>query len=527
MMNIPLIFRTLRFLRIRQLAYQLSYRLHKGKVVEVGTTKEVARKKWVEPVSKPKCLLGDMAFSFIKIQSGFVGWNDSRQGNLWAYNLNYMDWLNQEGMDFETGALWIDRFVRGMRENRMGMDPYPIALRSINWVKFICRHWEVIEEERRKEWNDSLYTQILHLDKRLEYHLLGNHLLEDFYALFIAAIYFEDERLYHKIHQLLIRELDEEILSDGAHYEQSPMYHCILLDRLMDCYNFSSRNICFIGQETVNDRLKRYAQLMLGHLESIVYRQGEGGNALIPLLNDSAAGIAPSYSELCDYANRLGMDYEAIPLGDCGYRKMKNARMEAIVDVGNVRASYQPGHTHADTFNFELRLDGKPFVVDTGISTYNKTERRQYERSTQAHNTVTVEGRNSSEVWGGFRVGRRAHVEILEDTASRIQASHDGYKMVNCRHTRTFEVTDDVWRISDCVTGKGTAVAYLHLAPGVSVVKVKNGEVVTSRAKIRFSGASKIEILDERISTTYNVFEDIKKVAVHFSGELETVVEGQ
>lgn len=45
---------------------------------------------------------------------------------------------------------------------------------------------------------------------------------------------------------------------------------------------------------------------------------------------------------------------------------------EAIVDVGDIRASYQPGHSHADTFNYELRIGGKPFVMDTGISTYER-----------------------------------------------------------------------------------------------------------------------------------------------------------
>ena len=75
---------------------------------------------------------------------------------------------------------------------------------------------------------------------------------------------------------------------------------------------------------------------------------------------------------------------------ECGYRKLCSTHLEAVVDVGNITATYQPGHSHADTFNYELRIDCRPFVVDTGISTYNKTARRQYERSTSAHNTVTV-----------------------------------------------------------------------------------------------------------------------------------------
>ena len=35
-------------------------------------------------------------------------------------------------------------------------------------------------------------------------------------------------------------------------------------------------------------------------------------------------------------------------------------------------------------------------------------ERRRYDRSTAAHNTVSIDGTDSSEVWQIFRVGRRA-----------------------------------------------------------------------------------------------------------------------
>ena len=37
------------------------------------------------------------------------------------------------------------------------------------------------------------------------------------------------------------QQLEEQILPDGAHYEQSPMYHCILLDRLLDAINIGER----------------------------------------------------------------------------------------------------------------------------------------------------------------------------------------------------------------------------------------------------------------------------------------------
>lgn len=528
-MNVPLLFHTLKHLRVKQLLYQCWYRLHKHRLVNVDCPFDIKRKWWVESVVKPISLLSDDSFDFVNIRSCFTGWNEQKHGNLWTYNLNYMDWLCQEGIDYATGEKWINCFIEEMHSIKLGMDPYPTSLRTINWIKFICKHWDKIDFDSRDKWNNALYTQIVHLERRLEYHLLGNHLLEDFYGLFIAALYFEDERLYNKISRLLLRELHEEILPDGAHYEQSPMYHCILLDRLLDCYNFSSQNKCFKGQDKVTNQLKTYAQQMLGHLESIVYLKTEYSGSKIPLLNDSAVGIAPTYDDLCNYACRLGIKFNKIELGACGYRKLKNRRMEALVDVGNITASYQPGHTHADTFNFELLIDGVPFIVDTGISTYNKTQRRQYERSTSAHNTVSVDERNSSEVWGGFRVGRRACVNIEEDTPNRIKASHNGFKKtldfgVQCVHVRTFEMFEDKWCVVDNVMGGKTAIAYLHFSPNVKIEPLKNDMLQTSVAKICFRGASHIELLDAKVSKEYNVFENTKKVAVHFHNTLETVI---
>ena len=66
--------------------------------------------------------------------------------------------------------------------------------------------------------------------------------------------------MYDKASCLLYKELDEQILPDGSHYEQSPMYHCILLDRLLDCYNASINR----GHEKMCELLKLYVVRMLG-----------------------------------------------------------------------------------------------------------------------------------------------------------------------------------------------------------------------------------------------------------------------
>ena len=77
----------------------------------------------------------------------------------------------------------------------------------------------------------------------MEYHILGNHLLENGYALLFGAYYFGDKKLYEKAYQIVSEELEEQILEDGAHFELSPMYHQILLNRLLDCIYLVNSNI--------------------------------------------------------------------------------------------------------------------------------------------------------------------------------------------------------------------------------------------------------------------------------------------
>ena len=489
-MNIPLILRTVKHLKLTQVIYQVKNRLIKPAYVTYEAPFfEVLRGLKTEPIERYTSWDGNQ-FTFLNLEHEFAGWNFTENGMLWAYNQNYFDWINQEGITAEEGCKWIDQFIAEVRGG-FPMDPYPIALRSINWVKFFCRFPEAATKTRL----DSLYSQLCLLEKKLEYHLLGNHLLEDAYALYFVGSWLKvNDSWFEKAKRLLLSQLEEQILPDGAHYEQSPMYHCILLDRLLDCINMS---------QSTNDTgfincLKLYAERMLGHLESIVWSDGD-----ILMANDAAHGIAPMPVEIFDYARRLGIKWNAIPLKECGYRKLQDEHLEAVVDVGNITATYQPGHTHADTFNYELRIDGKPFVIDTGISTYNKTKRRQLERSTVAHNCVSVDGKNSSEVWGGFRVAKRAMVHDERFTVNRLEASHDGFEK-ECR--RKFEMKDGSFIVEDRYDGE--AVSYIHLAEGAD------------ENRITVEGAIKIETKPWKYSTEYNQFHAGKVMEIHFNGNL-------
>ena len=81
--------------------------------------------------------------------------------------------------------------------------------------------------------------------------------------------------------------------------------------------------------------------------------------------------------------------------------------------------------------------------VNSGTSEYGLSSRRLNQRKTFSHNTVEVDGKDSSLVWSGFRVANRArviarHAEIKDNHCIELNASHNGYKSLffGCNHKR-------------------------------------------------------------------------------------------
>ena len=229
-------------------------------------------------------------------------------------------------------------------------------------------------------------------------------------------------------------QLEEQVLADGAHYELSPMYHCVILERILDSYNLLSvaDDMLFEGLEAMRILLRDKAVIMLAWMEAMVV-----ADDTIPLLNDSANGVALTPKMLREYARRLQIKWDKGILGASGYRHIVQSSYEVIIDMAPLGVSYNLGHAHADTSTFLLWTKSRALFVDTGTSTYNAGERRNYERSTRAHNVVVVDGENSSKVWGTFRCAQRAQVIIEKDGPDEYAFLHDGYrdKGILCRRS--------------------------------------------------------------------------------------------
>jgi hypothetical protein len=506
-----------------QVSYQIFYRIRKN-LIKSEVSKEL--KIQSEPLNLIKgiqsngCYVEEKTFVFLNKAITFsetIDWDFAEYGKLWTYNLNYFDFLNQEGLSKEVGLSFIHHYVQSSKHLKNGLEPYPISLRGINWIKFLSKN--SIQDHTV---NQCLYNHYYTLLNTREFHLLGNHLIENGFSLFLGAYYFKDKSLLKAAISILKSELKEQTLQDGAHFELSPMYHQIILNRLLDCINIAKSN----NWSAFNDLelLSNYAKLMLGWLDTITYRNGT-----IPMVNDSTNGIAPNSKSLFEYAQRLELKWEKAVLTDSGYRKWEGEQYELLMDVGEIGPHYIPGHAHADTFNFDLNINEKPFIVDTGISTYEKNDLRQSERSTHAHNTVVLANENSSHVWGGFRVAERARITKLLETENTITGEHNGYKNLGVIHQRTFHREKEMILIEDNLIGIKTesSFAYLHFHPSISTPTIIGNKLIFSglNTAMEFTeGVKVIQKIDYKYCTGFNQTEKGIAIKVEFHKHLKTII---
>ncbi|MEP9373754.1 alginate lyase family protein [Mesorhizobium sp. KR1-2] len=405
------------------------------------------------------------------------GWDDPAVAKLWRYNLHYFDDLNAEGAEHRTDwhraliARWIAQNPPG---KGTGWEPYPTSLRIVNWIK-----WARAGNPLSSEVVTSLAVQARWLARRLEHHLLGNHLFANAKALVFAGCFFAGEEAGAWLDLglgILAREVPEQILEDGGHFELSTMYHALALEDMLDLVNV----LRAVGL-SIPDLWERKIAAMRSWLAAMSHPDGE-----IAFFNDAALGIAPLPWELEDYAERLGFAPTAavssLWLRDSGYVRLGDDRAVALLDVGRIGPDYLPGHAHADTLSFELSVDGRRAIVNSGTSVYGKGPERLRQRGTAGHNTVEIDGENSSEIWSGFRVARRARPEglfvSLQDQFSIVACSHDGYRRLSGqpRHRRSWYFGGDSLIVSDKVEGgHDRAVAAFHFHPAFTPSATADG----------------------------------------------------
>ena len=450
-----------------------------------------------------------------------ITWNSPDYPRLWQFNLHYFDWARevltkayQQGEIDKLSLSQLKHFIADwITANPLcffdGWHPYTTSLRIVNWT-FAIR---AIPSLAQPEVLASLWTQIQYLDRHKEYFAGGNHLLENLRALIIGGLNFDHptaEEIVRVALDQLIAQLTIQILPDGGHYERSPMYHLIVLNLIAESV------VCIHSAGwSVPATLLAPLQCMLQFAQGIRL-----SNGAYPLWNDAAYNIINPLDEVVSWVSQLlkqpsmhstdalherllsaagispvASTLPALPsisssFPDSGYYILRDRNgLELAFDCAPPCPNELPPHAHADCLTVDLYFKGQPLIVDTGTSQYSGGSIRSYERSTLAHNTITLTkpvrtakgktfvNQDQSEIWGSFRVGRKAQPFAVQSGQAQgwqwVQAAHDGYAIppLNAVHQRWVGLGTEGIVILDCLDS-AIATQYtsnFHFAPGLDL----------------------------------------------------------
>jgi uncharacterized heparinase superfamily protein len=459
-----LLFNTLRFLKWQQIYFRVVRKLIKPKITDVFNKVKPKRSVSWEHVrlydDKVNLELEACFLNYAKKINLPEDWNNESPSKLWVYNLHYFEDLLSENAheknEFHRQLLnsWIDENPVGYAN---GWEPYPISLRVVNILKAWLGGLECNEKIFR-----SAFVQASFLSNDLERHLLGNHYFANLKALLFAGVIYENSRWLRIAEKRLLTEIPEQILDDGANFELSPMYHSLILVDMLDMWNLS-RAYPAVFCSQLASLIQEYIPKMLAFMEAMAHPDGG-----VSFFNDSVDGIAPTKAKINNYAKKLGFKIESqdcnstqiIDNSNSGYICATVAGNKLMFDAAPVGPNYIPGHAHADTLSFELSIGAQRVFVNSGTSEYGLSLKRHNQRKTASHNTVEVDGKDSSQVWSGFRVANRAEIvsryaELNHDHGIVLQAAHNGYKLLlgGCIHSRKLTFSENTLSVSDSLEG--------------------------------------------------------------------------
>ncbi|HZE64419.1 MAG TPA: alginate lyase family protein [Pyrinomonadaceae bacterium] len=333
----------------------------------------------------------------------------------------------------------------------------------------------------------------------------------------------------------MLREMDKQILPDGADYEGSTGYHRFVLELLL--YSFI---LCRANGIPIAEKYWRKLYAMLVYLKAILRPDGAApligdsdGGQVLPLIPHSAddhayllalgaavfqdsqfklAGLKTP-PELLWILGREGLqNYEQLatsstevssqPFPDAGIYILQYEDLYLLFNANGTRKKRPASHRHNDVLSIEVSAGGRAFIIDPGsyVYTANLHERHLF-RSTAYHSTVKIDDveQNTIREDAPFVIGDQASARVLscESTAERdrVVAEHSGYERLSApvkhRRTITFYKPERWWLIEDEILGRGehSIAARFHFAAGLDVGLFDNNSVI---ARDGLSGAGLI-----------------------------------
>jgi uncharacterized heparinase superfamily protein len=406
---------------------------------------------------------------------GYEGPQEAPEEVVAVFDQWVRDWTNSVGIG-RSGYL------------RSAWTPWAVSLRIQTLSRYLV--WrtggskEGVPEGLSEALAGEVYRNSLFLANHVEGDVGGNHLVENGLALLMAGLLFPetDESWFSTGNSILGRTGAKQFLSDGGHYERSPMYHAIVTTRYV-----TACSLLAASERTAPTWLTAMTKQAVAYLRYL-----SPPDERLPLYNDAVFGQSLPLTACLGYAGAVGFGADDRPVpshspmgGETGYYWLDTDHGQLLVDGGPVGPSNLPGHSHNDMLSVLLWVDGQRVLTDTGVYDYADNERRQYARSVAGHNTVQVGETEPIEIGGKYLMGARteptADYEGADPTLFRGQYETAATAPASYRHDRTILASDGWWLVRDELQGPDTetepSVSRLHFHPEVAVTIEDSGTV--------------------------------------------------
>lgn len=496
-----LFFNTVKNLKLEQILHQLLNRMLPSRIKKIDLKAENI--KLIEhnfPLFK-KSYDGSQ-FSFLNISKEFSSWNEKDMSKLWLYHLHYFDYINSD-IPKAQSLKFIESWINDNPPFTINAwEPYTTSLRIVNWIKFLSEH-----EIRNERIEKSLSLQSSYLNSNLEKHISANHYFTNIKAMLFSAIYFQNKDLIRKFSLKFLEEVKGQFKPEGIHYELSPAYHALLLNDLIEVY------LIVDSKNELKSKLIQFIHKAYQYYKLLLMPNGElsrfGDTCLFNSIDQ----------------NILEENYKKVPstnteaFSPTSFFQIKQNKTLCLFKTKSFTPQYQPGHSHCDIGSYELFIGTQPFIVDTGISTYEENERRILERSSESHNVLMRNNENQADIWKAFRVAARAKNQQSQFKDDQLNTN---YSFNNVNYNRSVSYSQNCIKIKDSVSKEGELKTLIHLHPKVSIDIINNDICLSySDHAICIKTDSTFEIEDYRYCLDFNQLTSAKRIVISKNNALD------
>lgn len=440
-----------------------------------------------------------------------------------------------------------------------------VAIRVSNWCYAYC----FLFQARNVEENmlEQLRVGIINMTEYVACHYsryssANNHLIVEAYAIGQSGILLNYQPWVDLSMRLITGEFPIQNYEDGVNKELSLHYQSFYMEAVGLMMRLLIKNKYMVPKiwSLWVEKMSRYLADCRGNYGEVVEFGDNDEGKILDLCGDRAdyykyvlglfsCLLSNNYTTLEDCGENLcwlftdeerkTADEKGAyqPKGSVCYREGGNTILRSndgrvLIGVDHAALGFGSiaAHGHADALSFQLYVDGMPVFVDPGTYIYHSDlDSRNYYRKTENHNTVSINGKNQSEMLGAFLWGRKANCALIEYTENEehiiLKAMHDGYSPIWCKRTFVFNKMDRLEIIDEF--SEGEAEANFIFAPNVDL-KIDGFEINSEyniKFKMTFDDNVIIHKKQKKYSSCYGMQEDICSISVKgVSNSIRTVI---